>query len=257
VIDAHAHLDDPRLPEAAAVLERARRAGVRHVVMAGTDPAGWAAQRALAQGREDVTTVFGLHPWFVRSRAETSRALEQLESCLDGAECPGAIGETGLDRSPRHEGSVPLQRESFRLHLELAARVELPVVLHIVAAHGLALEVLREVDLPAGGMVHAFSGSPEVARDYQRLGLHLSVGGRVCTPQARKLHEAVQAMDGSRLLVETDAPDALPAGASGTVNEPANLPLIVERVAALRGEGFAEVAAQTDANTRRLFRLEI
>jgi TatD DNase family protein len=257
MIDAHAHLDDPRFPDPFEVLERAHRAGVCHVVMAGTAPEGWAAQRALAQGRQDVTTVFGLHPWYVRSTAETKRAVQELEVLLAGPHRPGAIGETGLDRAPRHRDRLELQLESFRSHLELASRHELPVVLHVVAAHGLALEVLGEYELPAGGMVHGYSGSAELVAEYERMGLHVSVGGRVCSAEARKLHESVCRIHPERLLVETDAPDALPVGAPGTVNEPSHLGLIVDRVAALRGEDPARLATQTHQNASRLFRLDV
>ena len=151
--------------------------------------------------------------------------------------------------------TLDLQLTSLHEHLEMAVRFDLPVVLHVVQAHGLVLETLRELRSVPAGVVHAFDGSAEVARAYQVLGLHLSVGGRVCAPEARRLHRALPAISADRLLLETDAPDQLPPGVDADFNEPSFLPGIAQRVAELRREPIERVIGSTASNARRLFRL--
>jgi TatD DNase family protein len=132
----------------------------------------------------------------------------------------------------------------------------LPVVLHVVQAHGLALEVVADDGLPeAGGMVHGFGGSAEVAAEWVRLGAHVSFSTAIARGQSRRLGAACGATPAHRLLVETDAPDQAPTANGRGVNEPANLVLAVEALAALRGATVAEIGTLTAANTRRLFGL--
>jgi TatD DNase family protein len=259
VIDAHCHLDSDRLgvlPEVA--LEEAHAAGVEALVMAGVEPAGWAAQRALAARFPEVHPVFGIHPQLV---AELSApALDEMLGALErelSRHRPVALGETGLDRlSPATKAAIDLQLAAFREQLRLARRFELPVVLHLLRADEAALKVLSEEPLPAaGGVVHSFSGSAELARKLVGLGLHLSFSGPLTFPQSRRLREAAAAVPLERLLVETDAPDQTPEPHRGEKNRPALLPYVVRALAAVRGLSFEEVARLTADNTRRLFGL--
>ncbi len=256
MIDAHAHLTDQRLHgSVGALLERARGAGVEHLLMAGTEPLDWDRQRELAATHPGLSMVFGLHPWWAKDARAVRDGLDRLEEALSQGFAPVAIGETGLDRSPRHKDTLEHQKVSLLGHLRIALDRDLPVVLHVVRSHGLMLECLRSLEEVPRGMVHAFDGSLEVAREYQALGLHLSVGGRVCAPSARRLQRAVVAIRSERLLIETDAPDQLPHGLNGELNEPANLVRVAERLAELRGTTLDDIANVTASNARRLFRL--
>ena len=255
LIDVHCHLDSDRfeLP-VAALLKEARHAGVLGCVMAGTTPESWRAQALIAAehpGR--VAQSYGIHPWV--AAGYESKGIEslmsELEGQIQGASGLVAIGETGLDRSAHVTAdSLPVQELSFRAHLALARRYELPVVLHVVRAHGPALAILRELGVPpAGGFVHSFSGSAEVARAYQSLGLYVSFSGGVCNPKSRRIREAAATLSAERILLETDAPDQSPAPYRGLVNRPARLALVAAEVAALRGESLAQLARVTRANT--------
>jgi TatD DNase family protein len=254
MIDAHVHLADSRFTAVGEVLERAHRAGVEQLVMAGTEPADWERQIALAREHPSLFMSFGLHPWKATSRTGVMEALTRLRGVLDGPARPVAIGETGLDRSGPHGAHIEVQRLSLGAHLDLALERDLPVILHVVQAHGMMLDLLRARSVVPRGMVHAFDGSLEVARAYESLGLHLSIGGRVCAPEARRLHRSAAAIESERLLVETDAPDQTPYGVDG-LNEPALLPHIVEHLAGLRNQSPDALAAQTAANARALFEL--
>ena len=201
--------------------------------------------------------VFGLHPWEATGHDVVQEGLKSLEAALERSPAPVAIGETGLDRGRRHKSNLGYQRASLMGHLRLALERDLPVVLHVVQAHGLMLDILRDLPCPPRAVVHAFDASLEVAKGYEALGIHLSIGGRVCAPNARRLHRAAPQLNRSLLLIETDSPDQHPSGTAVELNEPANLLTIATRLAALRGEDPLEVGVYTAQNARRLFRLGV
>lgn len=233
MLDAHCHLDDPRL-EAAEALRRAAEAGVTGAVIAGYGPERWPVQARLVREHRNLWACYGVHPWRL---GDAEDLVGQLEGWLDQGV---GVGEIGLDRACK----VPMeaQRRAFRRQLALARERNLPVVLHVVRAHGEVLATLREEGLPAaGGMVHGFTGPREVAREYLGLGLHLSFG--------RRLPEAALEIPGDRLLVETDCPDGAPEG-------PAALVRYAEALAAARAEPAGTLSARSETNLRRLFKLE-
>lgn len=259
MIDAHCHLDSERLDAPVKdLVSEARAVGVTDIVMAGVDPDGWRAQRALAERFEGVHPVFGIHPQLVPAldTSDVGAMLAALERALE-SELPVALGETGVDRlTPATKAAAPLQEVYFREQLRLARRFELPVVLHLLRADEVALRVLKEEGLPAaGGVVHSFSGSADFARQLVRLGLHLSFAGTLTFPQSRRLREAAAATPPERLLVETDAPDQTPAPHRGTTNRPAHVRYVVEALAEVRELTFEETAELTADNARRVFGL--
>jgi len=254
-IDAHCHLDLPDFDhDRDAVLIRAKRAGVTQFLMAGVDPLGWRRQRALMEHIEGAFWTAGIHP--VRCAEMTpsvlKEALEALPLCFQGAGAACGVGETGLDRVFVDRATLPAQRMAFKAHLSLAKTLDLPLVLHVVGAHGACLDLLRSEGIPRrGGMVHSFSGSKEVALDYLRQGLHLSVSGGALRAPGARLREALREIPAHRLMVETDAPDQ-PIKA-GERNEPAALVGIAEALAKIRGCTRAEILRDSAANCAELF----
>jgi TatD DNase family protein len=164
-----------------------------------------------------------------------------------------AIGETGLDGVGERRARLADQEVVFRAQLALARERRLPLMLHILDAHGRAFEILRGDGVPSGGVIHSYSGSAEMARDYLALGLSLSFAGSVTHPGAKRARAAAAVVPRDRLLVETDAPDQTPAPHRPGLNEPAYLGTIVSALAAARGEPAEEVARGTEGNARRLF----
>jgi TatD DNase family protein len=242
-IDGHCHLADPRHQnELHELIVQSRQAGITGWVQGGVDPQDWDRQLALrAQWGDCVVPVFGLHPWWVAraSPTELEAALRLLEAALPKA---AALGETGLDAHPAHGGNLPLQTRAFEVQLRLAASVGKPVVLHVVQAHEEALAVLtRNPRLLHGGLVHGFSGSLEIARNYLALGLSLSVGSGVLKPGYKALKAALPHLPSDQLVLETDWPD----GVAG----PQALVAIAEAVAKLQNRRPEEVL---DASTFRL-----
>jgi TatD DNase family protein len=129
------------------------------------------------------------------------------------------------------------------------------VSLHVLRAHGPALEILASAP-PRAGVLHSCSASSEVTRRYLKLGLSISFAGSVTRARARKVRDALKVVPRERLLVETDAPDQTPDARRPAPNEPAFLVEIVAAIAQIRGEPADLVAAYTSANARRLFGIE-
>jgi TatD DNase family protein len=254
MFDAHVHLD--RLSDPQQALGRARKAGVARFLLPSVGPESWDAQHQLGQAHEDVHLAYGLHPWYAAglSAEDRVRDLGALRVRIE-KEKPVGLGEMGLDHHPHFESHTHVSQEkAFAAQLALAHLFNLPVILHVVRAHGPCLNLLRDMGIPkAGGMVHSFSGSKESALAYVALGLHISFSGGVTRSHARKTRDAAQVVPADRLLVETDAPDQLPTGRTELKNEPAFLVDIVHCLAALRGMTPVDVAAQTEQNARKLF----
>ena len=267
-IDAHCHLADPRWAvELEQVLERAAKSGVGRFMQGGVDPEDWDRQRELSRrypGR--VWPVFGLHPWWVRDPARTDAEIEGALSLLESAvREPGvrALGEVGLDFAgdPAFgEGKLrERQLRIFERQLEIADKAGKPVVLHVVRAHGEALDVLERRGRPGrGGLNHAFSGSLEVARRYIELGLLISVGGGLVRKKGfETLKRAVVKIPAEALVIESDAPDQPPEGWCGRTglawNEPSSVLEVAHAVAELRGERAEAVLERSARNLERVF----
>jgi TatD DNase family protein len=138
----------------------------------------------------------------------------------------------------------------------MAKQRALPVILHIVRAHAMAIDILKESGLPnSGGMVHSFSGSPADAQAYTALGLHISFSGNITHPNAKKTRRAAAVVPAQQLLVETDSPDQPPYNRRPGPNEPAFLIDVIAAVAKARQEDPAHVATLTALNARQLFDL--
>jgi len=252
--DTHCHLQDPRFgSDLDSVLARARRVGVTHLVCCGTREADWQAVLELSRCREGILPMLGLHPWYAHEAAAGWRI--RLEALVQ--EQAAGIGECGLDfalEAPDREG----QEAAFRSQLRLARELNRPLSIHCRRAWERLAALAREEDLPpAGAVVHAFSGSAEVARELQALGFHLSFSCSLANPENARGAKAVKVVAEDRLLFETDAPDIPPRHLhgfeSGALNEPANIHLVTEAAARLRGSELEATAALAYKNSCRIY----
>ncbi len=249
-IDTHCHLDDPslfdRLPE---VLVNARSAGVVRFVVPGVAPDGWAKIASLA-GRDGIFPAFGLHPMHAAIYGK-----DVLAELARHGESAVAIGEIGLDYLLTE---VPRERQlqAFQGQLQLAVEMGLPVLIHCRRAFQDLLRILREEHAEkTGGIMHAFSGSLETARECIALGFDISVAGPVTYLNAVKPLELVKGISLDHLVLETDAPDMPPEPFRGKINEPAYLLETAKKVATIKGIGLEELAAITTRNAEKLLRL--
>ncbi|OSM01993.1 putative Mg-dependent DNase [Magnetofaba australis IT-1] len=223
---------------------------MRQWLLPGTRLQDIPSQRALLT-EPGMHLTLGLHPMMCDDHP--ADAIEQLAQAIE-RDKPCAIGEIGLDLLAAPE-SFPRQQALFAAQLALARRYDLPVMLHVRKAHGQTLEMLRADPPPRGGVVHAFGGSLETAREYRALGFCFGLGGMVTRPQARKIRAMAAALPLAWIVLETDAPDLPPHGRNGERNEPAYLPQIAAAIAQLRGCDAAALIDAADANARTLFDL--
>ena len=242
------------------VLNRAWAAGVRHIVVTGTDVDSSRAAAAFvtehASGRLSATA--GIHPHHAHEAPEGWREMVQ-ELCGN----PGvvAVGETGLDFhrdfSPRTD-----QERLFREQLSLAAELAMPVFVHDRDAGDTVAACLEEVaDVAAGVVVHCFTGSAADLDRYLDLGCFIGITGWVCDRRrGGPLRELMPRIPFDRLMIETDAPFLKPHNAPddgrGRRNEPALLPWVARQIAELYGVAENEVEAATTANAKSFFRLD-
>jgi TatD DNase family protein len=178
--------------------------------------------------------------------------LEELERYITRAV---AIGEVGLDYAVSHV-SREAQISALRGQLRLAVRVGLPVLLHCRRAFQDLLYIVKEERIrEVGGVMHAFSGSPEIAREFIREGLRISVSGTITYGNAVKPLNIASTIPLEHLVLETDAPDMTPEPYRGRENEPAFLRVIAEKLAEIRSLPVEDVVGVTTMNAERLFRI--
>ena len=253
LIDSHCHLDyAPMSPDVEATLARARAAGVEQCIHIGCSPDSMARAVALAEAHPTVFASVGIHPHDARHLDDA--LLAQIEA-LATTERVVAVGETGLDYhydfSPRDD-----QLRAFGRQIELAKRLDMPLVLHIRDAHADAWAVLDEHPPRQNpGVVHCFTGTPEEAREWVSRGWHISFSGISTFKKAAGLREAAAEVPGDKILLETDAPYLAPEPLRGRKNEPANVAFTCVALAAVRDEAPEQLARRAADNTRALFGL--
>ncbi len=257
MIDIGVNLLHPQFdPDRDAVLERARAAGVEHMIVTGTDIESSRAGADLAATRPDrLSATAGVHP----HHAATAPAdWPAMVAALAQRPEVVAIGETGLDFyrdfSPR-----PVQVRVFREHLELACRLDLPVFVHDRDAGDSVAACLAEAPpLRAGVVVHCFTGSQRDLRRYLDLGCYIGITGWICDRRrGQALRELAPAIPLDRLMIETDAPflrpHTAPADAHGRRNEPALLRWVARQLAELKGVSVEELERVSAENAREVF----
>ncbi len=274
--DAHNHLQDAWLaPHLGRVLADLAALPLGGAVVNGTCEADWDDVIALARDHPEIIPSIGLHPWDVGNAGPRWQDgfLRRLE-----AHPRLAVGEIGLDRwiltrarpdDPRLAGlkRAPLEQQvvAFTWQLERAAERNLPVSIHCLDAWGALMETLKATARPACGfLLHAFSGSTEMAREFAALGASFSFNGSFLGPRQAARRAVFEQLPLDGILAETDAPampvpperstHALPgSGNEGPINHPANIGAVYAGLASLRKIPAAELARQIEQNFLRLF----
>lgn len=242
----------------ATVIRRAREAGVKTLVLTGTNLRS--SQSALEIARSETGQLFstaGVHPHDA-SRCD-ARTLDQLRA-LTASDRVVAIGECGLDFN-RDFSPRPVQEKWFEAQLELACDLNLPVFLHERDAHSRFVEIISRYRVRlVGGVVHCFTGTLEEAKVYLDLDLHIGITGWICDERrGLPLRDVVKHVPVDRLMLETDAPFLTPHNIQprpkDSRNEPAYLPYVLRAVAASQGRPPTEVAEATTRTAYQFFNL--
>lgn len=249
--DSHAHLNDPAFdPDRDEVVEKIKAAKVTGMLNIGCCHASSLDCIALAEQYDWVWAAIGTHP---DTADEVDESLIEVYRELCRHPRVKAIGEIGLDY---HYETIPrdIQKKAFRLQMELARDLDMPVVVHEREAHGDAMEIVY--DFPTvRGVFHCYSGSLEMAKELIKRGWYVGFTGVVTFKNARKAVEVAKWVPMDRMLIETDCPFMAPEPHRGTRNDPSYVPLMAAKIAELRGISAEEVAAATMENTKRLFNI--
>jgi TatD DNase family protein len=252
LVDSHCHLEYKGLVEdQAGVLARARAAGVGVFLNISTRQSEWAQVVGTAAREPDVFASVGIHPHEADAHQDLGRA-----ALLAATQHPRviAIGETGLDYF-YDKSDRDAQKLLFRMHIDVAREVQLPLIIHTRDAEEDTYAILAE-EMGKGGypaLIHCFTASADFAGKVLALGLTISLSGIVTFKNAKDLQEVAKIIPDNRLLVETDSPFLAPVPHRGRVCEPAYVADTASFVAGLRGTDVDQLTAQTTANFFKLF----
>lgn len=249
-VDSHCHINLPELENIFdEVLENMRQNEVSHALCVSVNLEDFPQVRLLAERHDHIYASVGVHPDHESDAEPTEELLVEL------AEHPKviAIGETGLDYF-RLKGDLEWQRTRFRTHIRAARKCRKPLIVHTREA---AQDTLRLMDeegaAEAGGVMHCFTESLEVARAAIEMNFYISFSGIVTFKNATSLKDVARHIPLDRILIETDSPYLAPVPYRGKLNQPAYVKHVAEEIAALRGISLEEVGRATTDNFRRLF----
>ncbi|MGX1172976.1 TatD family hydrolase [Pseudomonas sp. R151218B TE3479] len=254
LIDTHTHLDFPDFDaDRPALLAESRALGVRQMVVLGVYRDNWQRVWDLVQSDPDLHAALGLHPVYLdQHRPDDVTLLHDWLSRLAGHRQLCAVGEIGLDY---YIETLDRDRQQalFEAQLELAVAFELPALIHVRRSHAAVIATLKRINPTRAGIIHAFAGSFEEAREYLKLGFKLGLGGAATWPQALRMHRVLAKLPLDAVVLETDSPDMAPAMFPGQRNSPAHLPAICEALAGIMAVTPERLAEASTANARQLF----
>ncbi|MFA8438994.1 TatD family hydrolase [Pueribacillus sp. YX66] len=253
LFDTHTHLNaDQFEDDVEAVIARAQQAGVSNMIVVGFDTKTMKRAISLVERYDFLYAVVGWHPVDAIDMTEDDlRRIEQLAAHRKVV----AIGETGLDyhwdKSPKD-----VQKEVFRKQIQLAKKVNLPIVIHNRNATEDVIEILKQERADeVGGVMHCFSSSFDDAKACIDLNFFISFGGPVTFKNAKALQQVARDVPLEHMLIETDCPYLAPHPLRGKRNEPAYVKYIAEQIAVLKDREYTEIANKTSDNAKRLFRI--
>ena len=248
-IDSHCHLND--MSNATAQVRQAEQSDIGYFIIPGTAPQQW--PEVVAWQSAHCAIALGTHPWFVdpsqNQAGQLVAALEQYSVV--------AIGEIGLDFYPSQSQPRPdrgVQQQLFEAQLQIAKEHRLPVIIHSVKAHQQVIATLRRLNIHVG-VIHAFVGSVELARQYTDQGFHLGVGPLIL--KSPKTRSALAQTPLRHLLLETDAPFSSFGPEAKLTNPLLDLLAVADCLAELKQLGQAQLQTETRRNSQSLFGLSV
>jgi TatD DNase family protein len=255
-IDSHCHINFPelaaRLPE---IFSKMAENQVTHALCVSVDLPDFPQIRDLAENYPHVYASVGVHPDYEET---TEPSVEELVR-LSAHPKVVAIGETGLDYY-RLQGDLGWQRERFRTHIRASRATGKPLIIHTRSASEDTIRIMREEGAGtnaggAGGVMHCFTESLEVAEAAMEMGFYISFSGIVTFKSAKDLQAVARAVPLERTLIETDSPYLAPVPFRGKMNEPGFVRHVAEYLATLKGIPLERVAQQTTDNFFNLFKI--
>lgn len=253
--DSHCHFDFSEFDaDREAIWRQCLAQGINKMLVPGVAPGQWKIAAQLSASQRGIYFAAGVHPWWIKSLnagdGHTSAMTYRLREFLANPRCV-AVGECGLDAMI--ETSLAEQLRVFNMHLQVASELCLPLIIHCRKAHNELMAALKQYKLPAGGVIHGFSGSIDLAESYWLLGFRLGIGGTITYERAAKTRAAVKLLPIEAMVLETDAPAMPLQGRQGQRNSPLNIALVAKALADIRGESLQDIACHTSQNACRLF----
>jgi TatD DNase family protein len=255
-IDSHCHINFPelsaRMPELLAKMAENK---VTHALCVSVDLPDFPHVLALAEQYPHIYASVGVHPDYEDTPEPTVEQLVELSQHPKIV----AIGETGLDYY-RLEGDLEWQRTRFRNHIKASRITRKPLIIHTRSASEDTLRIMREEGAGTdqggvAGVMHCFTESLEVAEAALEMGFYISFSGIVTFKSAKELQAVAKVVPLERMLIETDSPYLAPVPFRGRMNEPGFVRHVAEYIATLKDVPLEQVAAQTTANFRHLFKV--
>lgn len=257
-IDAHNHLQDPKLGDALPIISAMKLAGITRCVVNATQEADWTAVENLSTAYPGfITPAFGIHPWHAHTAGTGWQ--ERLAALLE-KHPQASIGECGLDQWVSTP-SLEIQRSVFTDQLHLATELDRPVTIHSLKAWEPLFQVFKDTPPPSRFLMHSFGGSIEIARRLIPLGACFSFSGYFLHARKSSVIDVFRQLPHDRILLETDAPDMLPPQdfinhpLPENHNHPANLTVIGTALAKALGMSVEALAELTRGNAERCFSL--
>ncbi len=254
LFDSHSHMYSAKFDQDREdVFKKIKEAGVEYVLNAGADLETSYKALEYAKKYEMFYASVGCHPHDVKEMDDETIIL--FKSIAKHKKVV-AVGEIGLDyyydHSPRDQ-----QQHWFRRQIQMAHELNLPIIIHDRDANDDVMHILKEEKaFELGVLMHCFSGSAELARQYVKLGAKISIAGPVTFKNSRKLVEVVESIDLEHLMIETDAPYLTPEPHRGKRNDSSNVQHVAAKIAEIKGSTYEEVAQKTKQNALRFFGIE-
>lgn len=260
IFETHAHYDEEAFREdQETLLQQFHESGIERVVNVAATVQGCRDSLELSRKYDFVYCSIGVHP---SDTADLTREdLSWMTSqCRENAVSRGgkvvAVGEIGLDYYWEKPDAV-IQKKWFEAQLQMAAKVQLPVIIHSREAAQDTYEVMKAMHAEEiGGIIHCYSYSVEMAKKYLDMGFYFGIGGVVTFQNARKLVEVVEYLPLERIVLETDSPYLAPVPHRGKRNTSLNLPYVVEKIAQIKGLTGEQVMKQTTENAYEVYRMK-
>ena len=254
IVDTHCHLNDEALyKDLDSVIFRARQAGVEKMVVVGWDEASSKLAIEIAEQYDFIYAVIGFHPENVFDIDD--KILYDTLKLYKHPKVVG-IGEIGLDYHwTKDPDKREIQKEYFIKQIKFANEVGLPISIHSREAFADTLEILKQYPPLHSGVMHCYSGSAENIQDIINLNLYIGLDGPVTFTNAKTPKEVAAEVPLEKLVVETDCPYLSPHPLRGTVNEPANICLVIDAIADLKQMSKKHLLEIVYDNSCRLFNL--
>ena len=254
IFDTHAHYDDEKFDAGREdIIEEVLSSGVEYILNASSDIKSSLSSISLSEKYEQFYAAVGIHPHECEELDDEKEIIDKLRGMLEHPKVV-AIGEIGLD----YHYDLDFKDKQlcwFDLQLSLAEETGYPVIVHDREAHGDTCDLIR-AHPKSTGIIHAFSGSAEMAKDLVNRGWYIAFGGSITFKGASKILEALKAVPDERLLVETDCPYLAPVPNRGKLNRSDYIPLILEKMSEIRGSTVDVLAEMTLKNAKTLLKIQ-